>query len=285
MMYSKNEIIQDFLNLGISKGDVVFIRGNLGKIGRIRDKNRRVLLESILEVIGKEGTLVTLGFSKAFPFYSVNKEFIFNESTPTIVGALEKEFLAYPGCKRSKHPTNSFLAIGENADYILEGHNESSLSYEPMRKIIELNSKMILFGIIKNSPGFTTVHYAQQELGLTKKSLLNGFFRVFYCKDGDKKLFIKRDVGGCSGGFDKFYKSYLDSGILRSGKIGSSSAILVSALESYRIEYDLLKENNSYHFCDNPVCMSCRASWKYNLIYLPTYLVLKTLNTIFKLKR
>lgn len=48
--------------------------------------------------------------------------------------------------------------------------------YDPIKKLIELNAKMIIFGIIDESPGFfTTVHYAQQELGLTKQSFLTIF--------------------------------------------------------------------------------------------------------------
>lgn len=283
IMITKNNLIENFKNLGIEEGDTVFIRGNLGKVGRL--KKRDIFLESLLEVIGENGTIVTLGFTKSFLFYKLDKNFIFNRNTESTTGGLSKLFMRHVDCKRSEHPTNSFLAIGKNAKYILEGHNENSLSYDPMKRVIELNSKMIIFGIIKESPGFTTVHFAQQELGLTKKSFASGLLRVYYTKKGIKKLFIRRDIGGCSLGFDKFYKYYLDQNILKLGQVGNSQAISVDAQSAYEIEYNLIQKNNSFHFCDDPLCLSCRASWKYDIKYLPNFIIMKAFNYIFKGKK
>lgn len=278
MMITKNSLIENFKNLNIQKGDTVFIRGNLGKIGRLKERN--IFLESLLELIGDNGTIITLGFTKSFPFYKLDKNFVFNKSTESTTGALSKLFMSNYDCKRSEHPTNSFLAIGHNAEYILENHNENSLSYDPMKRVIELNAKMIIFGIVDESPGFTTVHFAQQELGLTKKSFMSRLFRVYYNKGGEKKLFIRKDIGGCSLGFDKFYKHYINQNILKIGQIGNSQAISTEAQKAYEIEYSLIHQNNSFHFCDDPLCISCRASWKYDLKYLPNYIILKILTKI-----
>ena len=159
----------DFINLGITQGDTVLIRGNLGKVGRIK---KEIFLKSLLDVVGPNGTIVTLGFTKAFPFYKVDKDFIFDLQTKPNTGALGSIFLNHPQAQRSCHPTNSYIAIGKNAQYILENHDENSLIYDPMKKLIELNAKMLIFGIIEDSPGFTTVHLAQQELGLDRKSVV-----------------------------------------------------------------------------------------------------------------
>jgi aminoglycoside N3'-acetyltransferase len=271
----------DFKSLGISESDTVFIRGDLGKVGRIEGKKRELFLQSLQEVIGKNGTIVSLGFTKAFPFYRVDKSFVFDSESLPITGALGKLFLNYPDCKRSSHPTNSFFAIGRNAKYIVDGHNEKSLSYSPIEKIIKLKAKMIVFGTILSSPGFTTVHYAQEVLGLTQKSLFKGLYKVYYMKNGKKKLFVRKDAGGCSKGFSKFYQHYIHHGIVKLGCIGESTAMLVPADMAYKIEYELLTKDPSYLFCDDISCLSCRATWSYDLKYTPYFIISKIFKRLF----
>lgn len=273
-MNTREEFVENFKELGLKEGDIVFIRGNLGKVGRLRP--RELILDVLFEIIGDSGTVVTLGFTNSFPFYKVDKSYIFNKKTIPNTGAFGKLCLNYKGAKRSNHPTNSFIAIGKYADEILGDHDENSMLYTPIKNLIDLNAKMLIFGILDTNPGFTTVHYAQQELGLTKKSFLKFFFRTYYKDEqGNIKLFKKSDVGGCSLGFGKFYPYYLASGFLKIGKLGNSSAVIIDAKDAYKIEYNLLKENSSFHFCDNPLCLSCRASWKYDVKYIPNFLILK----------
>ena len=119
-------------------------------------------------------------------------------------------------------------------------------------------------------------------MGLTKKSFFKNFFRVLYKDiDGNIKLFKKKDIGGCSAGFDKFYQYYNLKGISKIDTIGRSQAMIVNAKDSYSIEYDLINNDNSFYFCDNPLCLSCRVSWKYNLMSVPSFLILKLIS-IFK---
>lgn len=259
--------------LGIQEGDTVFVRGNLGKLGRM--KPRSLFLDTLLDIVSTEGTVVTLGFSKIFPFYRVDKQYVFDKDSLSTSGALAKSFMQHLDCQRSMHPSNSFLAIGKEAEYILEGHNAYSLSYTPMQKIINLKAKMLIFGIIDDSPGFTTVHYVQEVLGLTHKSWLKGLFKVYYRQEGETMLFTRRDIGGCSAGFDTFYKYYLNAGVVKIGSLGNTQAMVVPAIGAYEIEYKLIKENPSVHFCNNILCFSCRVSWKYDFKYIPTFFILK----------
>jgi len=280
MLEIKKLLIADFKRLGLVDGDTVLIRGNLGKIGRM--KPREVLLDALFEVIGQNGTVVTLGFTKSFPFYKVNKNYIYDQNTIPETGALGKLCLHYKGAKRSTHPTNSFIAIGKHADEIVNDHDESSMLYDPIKKIIELDAKMIIFGIISDSPGFTTVHYVQQQLNLTKQSLFKNLFRVYYKnKTNDIQLYKKSDIGGCSAGFGKFYQHYLSNNLLKIGTIGKSSVLSIKAREAYDLEYKLIKSNNSFHFCDNPLCVSCRLSWKYDMKYALSFFTLK-ISSLFK---
>lgn len=57
---------------------------------------------------------------KSFPLYKVDKKYIFEENTIPETGALGKLCLDYRNAQRSRHPTNSFIAIGKYADEILK---------------------------------------------------------------------------------------------------------------------------------------------------------------------
>ena len=277
-MLSQEDFIKDFKSLGLVKGDTVFLRGNIAKLGRMKPRN--LFLDSLLAYLGEEGTVVTLGFSKTFPFYAVDKSYLFTKESPSSSGALSKLFMAYSQCQRSTHPSHSFLAIGKNAKDILAGHTPQSLSYSPMQKLIDFKAKMIIFGIVAQSPGFTTVHFAQEQLGLTQKSWFKNFFRVYYDAQGEKKYFKRKDFGGCSAGFAKFYPYYMEKQVLTIGKLVQAEALSIEASRAYEIEHKLLSQNPSFHFCDNALCLSCRVAWKYDKKYLLNFIVLKLLEKI-----
>ena len=60
---------------------------------------------------------------------------------------------------------------------------------------------------------------------------------------------------------------------MKTGQLGKSNAILVDADSAFKIEYNLLKSNPSFHLCDDSLCFSCRCSWTYNIKGSPYFLV------------
>ncbi|KGK43297.1 hypothetical protein LH51_01325 [Nitrincola sp. A-D6] len=282
-MIDKDSLIEDLKNLGIKSGDTVFIRASLSKVGRLKSSDRNIIIESLLESVGENGTLVTLGFTKIFSFWNLKDDYVFDKNTPSTTGALSKMFLGNPNCKRSQHPCCSFLAIGPKSDYILEGHNEQSTSYIPIKKLIDLNAHCLLIGCIDDSPGFTTVHYVQEELGLTNRSLISSIFRVYYkSESGKNELFIRKDIGGCSAGFDKFYGHYLKAGILKVGRFGNANCISAYASDLYKIDKDLIRNNKKFPLCDNSECVICRCTWTYNLTDIPKFILAKIRKVFFR---
>ncbi len=280
--YSKEDLTAHLRELGVNEGDTLFVRATLQKLGKIEAPFKKTIMDALLEAVGPEGTLLTLGFTKSF-FLGIGAdkpEHIYTQDTMPETGALGKLFHAHPQCKRSTHPTNSYLAIGKNAQVLTENHNENSLSYDPMGTLIELKGKMLLLGCLQDSPGFTTVHYVQQKLGLTKRSILCNLLKVYFNKDGKKTLFKRVDIGGCSAGFKRLYIDYLEQNILKSGKIGNASSLLIGAPEAYEIEYKRLQENNKYFMCENPLCTSCRMTWWFSLSSMPKFVVQKTFHII-----
>ena len=105
-------------------GDVLFN----GSIGRTETRLKDLILDVFKEVLGEEGTMVSLSFTKQFPFFNVDKDFVFNKKTISISGALPNLMIKQENSFRSRHPGSSFVAIGKNAEYIT---SECKSSKEP----------------------------------------------------------------------------------------------------------------------------------------------------------
>ena len=113
-LYSKNDIINSIINIGIKSTDTLLVHSSMKSIGKVENGADSVL-DAFMEYM-KEGLLI-------FPTYTwkqMNDEYnIFNpETEPSCVGILSNIFRKRPGVIRSLHPTHSVAAYGEDAaDY------------------------------------------------------------------------------------------------------------------------------------------------------------------------
>lgn len=273
-MIKMENLKQDFERLGIRDGDTVLIRAGMRSVGKI-DGGVEAFITALLQVVGAEGTVVSLAFTKSSFIRRPKIEDCFTLESKSISGALPNVMLKYQGACRSKHPTCSYVAIGKNALAITSSHDETSGSYEPIRKIVELNGKCVLVGCVGDSPGFTTTHLAESDLGLLKRYMFSKLIRTYYRseKDGKIRLYSRRDVGLCSKSYYKFYSLYVRAGILKSGHIGNAYSILVPAKEAYDIEYATLRDKPRFNVCDSPYCMICNGGRWDRLWRLPLFIV------------
>lgn len=271
-MYSIEKLKNDLLGLGINKGDTVLVRADLGAIGKLETKKREDYINFILEAVGEEGTIIGLSFTGGF-FIKKNKNIVFDGTNKSYTGAFANTMLAHPKAARSTHPTNSYVAIGKNAKYILENHDENSGAYEPIRKIVQLDGKMILIGCVESSPGFTTTHLAEVDLGLHKRIIFPTLNGAFYKQNNEIKLFKRKDIGSCSSTFYKFYGHYVKNELLIQGNVGNAYSILIDAKKAYDLDFNILKSNPKITICDNPSCMLCRARRWDNLIDMPMFII------------
>lgn len=271
-MFSLENLKNDLETLGVKKGDTLLIRADLGSIGKLVTKKREDYINFMLEAVGEEGTIVGLSFTDGF-FVIKNKNKIFDGANKSYTGAFANTMLSHPKAFRSKHPTNSYVAIGKNAKYILENHDENSGSYEPIRKIVELEGKMILIGCVESSPGFTTTHLAEVDLGLHKRIIFPNLNGAYYKKGNEIKLFKRKDLGSCSSTFYRFYGHYVKNELLQQGYIGNAYSILIDAKKAFDLDLKILESNPKITICDNPNCMMCRARRWDNLKDMPMFLI------------
>jgi aminoglycoside 3-N-acetyltransferase len=259
------DLERDLSTLGLKSGDHVLVRASLNRITQVSAGRGTALVKALTEVVGSTGTVLGLTFTQTFLRPHSRRDYIFDREVPSVTGGFAETLRTWPGAIRSAHPTNSFAAVGGQAAEILHGHGPDKSCFWPLEKLCELDGKMLLVGCLSDSPGFSTVHLAQHMLGLSTRSLFSGLSGVLYRDaDGDIKLFRRRDVPGCSRGFDKYYGEYVRSGLLRTGYVGGAYAALISAREAFKLELGLLRANPRSALCRNSDCAFCRGSLFYN---------------------
>ena len=278
-----NKIKLQLNKIGLKNGDTLFVKADLIAIGEL-SRNSIDYVRVFLDILGDKGTLVGAAFTNN-TFIIKNKNYIFDGTNRANTGSFANIMLSHPKAIRSTHPTNSFVAIGQNAKFILNGHDHKSGAYEPIRKIIQLKGKTMVIGCVASNPGLATTHLTETDLGLHKRIILPKLNNCYYRNDdGVVSLFRRSDIGGCSYTHQKFYAHYLMYNILQQGYIGNAYSILADAEKAYVIEKKILRKNPKYNICDRPNCFLCRARRWDNLKDMPFFLIKKIYQKLISTK-
>jgi len=281
---SSESLVAEIKSLGIVRGDTLFIAADLLRVGYFIENKTQTYkrwMDILLETVGEDGTLVIPAYTKSFFRFGKDRSYIFTKDSIPESGALSAAFYSHPKVKRSTHPTNSCFAIGKNADYILEGHDENSSSYLPYLKVIDLKGKNLMIGAFAdNRLAPMAMHCAQEFLGVNRKKWSVGLMQSNYLdQDGVIKRFTRWDTGGCTGAGYKALGHHVIQDAVRFGIVGKSIAACINCEKSMKIFTEILQKNPNFLRCDNKYCPDCFGS----PIYLhPFFWISKIKNKIIK---
>ncbi|MDW7712329.1 MAG: AAC(3) family N-acetyltransferase [Deferrisomatales bacterium] len=257
---SKRDLLEGLRDLGIERGDVIFVHSSLGSLGYVRGGPRAVI-ESLYEAVGPEGTLMV-------PTYFVPGGTVLAAArTPGYVfdprrhganlGALPSAFLKFPGIERSIHPTHSVSAVGKQARYVTEGHHRAPSIFgagSPWDRLIELGGKVVGLGV---SMGPISFYHVLQDRVLDAYPIpvhLKETF-VMKCRDWDGNLnevpvraydpahAVRRiDQKGREDLRRYFWREFERAGLLNSGRVGEATAWFIPARQFYEHLHRLMLE-------------------------------------------
>ena len=109
--YTKNDIKNALIDVGIKKGDSIFIHSNLGFFGKLKDCQTiedycENVKDVFLDILGSEGTLIVPTFSYSF----CNNEDFDAKKTQGICGAFSEYIRLSSESIRSEDPNFSISA-------------------------------------------------------------------------------------------------------------------------------------------------------------------------------
>ena len=183
--YNKNDILKSLKNIGIKKGDLVFVNSEIYKLGVLDDSINiniyDIFFKSIKKIIGSTGTICLNTFT--FNTLRNGDKFIFEDKKSTS-GGFSKYILNKKKIIRSKHPVYSITAIGSKAKKICEKNSFHNFGYNsPYEKFARLNGKILNLGMDPWRNPYN--HVAEHMMGVPYR--FNKFTKVDYKKKGLKK--------------------------------------------------------------------------------------------------
>jgi aminoglycoside 3-N-acetyltransferase len=262
-LISKDELVSDLRRVGVEPGSILYVRAKSSAVGSTPSKT--TFFEALLEAVGPEGTLILPAFTSYGKRWARTPT-VFTPQTPASSGAL-----SHPKALRSTHPTHSFVAIGPEAAWLLSGHDHTKPAFYPVARMIERQTMMTIIGCDAESPGFSTVHYAQEKMGLSQQHLQRYLYQVSIPLQDDANrenkavLWRPSEVPGCSMGFRNLYPHYIRRQAIQITRIGQAYSIFGNASDLFEADQEALHANARVALCTNPTCVSCRVLRLYNM--------------------
>jgi aminoglycoside 3-N-acetyltransferase len=216
-------------------------------------------IDALLEALGPAGTIMANTYTEHFGLSRIKTgrvDYVFDyRTTPCNTGLIPEMIRQRPDALRSRHPVTSVAAIGCMARYLTEGHGVDAPAYSPYSRLAEINGKYLSIGIGKRLVGFR--HEAQYRAGLLgvvpKKLGVN-----YLDDDGVTRLFINREPPGCVTTLGRLVDHLESVGLVRKGKLGLATTLLVPVQEGLFEMTQLLKARPEINLCDRVGCLWCR---------------------------
>ena len=257
---TKEDLKRDLEELGICKGDIVFVHSSLKRLGYV-EGGAQAVLEALIETVSTTGTIVVPTYHTAGgTMYStcLEKDYIFDPRTAsTHLGAIPLAALKFPNVQRSIHPTHSVSAIGHHAKYLTEAHQLAASTFgkdSPWERLVKLNGKVLGLGI---SLAPVTFYHMIEDLMLDEFPVPVRMSKTYFlkCIDWNGNL-IRVPVNPLDPRFSKtrieqahrqdlrsyFWSEFKNIGLLKTGKVGRATSWLISSQSFLNHLVDMAKE-------------------------------------------
>lgn len=246
-MYTKNNIIDYIINLGIKPTDTLLIHSSMKSIGEVEGRADTVL-DAFMKYM-EEGLLI-------FPTHTwaqINNQYnIFKpETEPSCVGILSNLFFKRPNVVRSWHPTHSVAAYGKDAAEYVSGEERWDTPCPRggcWGRLYDRKAKILFLGCsLKRN---TFLHSVEEWNNIPNRLADTHENLKILTPNGD---IIDRpmrrhhsSVGDVSQNYDKMLEPFLYKGIAKKGYIGDAESVLCDVAGMADLTTSFLRRNPDF---------------------------------------
>jgi aminoglycoside 3-N-acetyltransferase len=238
------DLIERFRSLGLREGNIVIIHSSFKSFGGV-EGGPQTVIDALLKVLGKEGTLIMPTFNFDWCEESPNGVFDLG-NTPSKMGILTEIVRKMPGAKRTLHPFYSFAIYGKFADKLSKTDNHDSFGKDSIfAKIHELNAWIMIIGLTYNQ-SMTFFHYIEQQEGVDYRFMkdFSGWIIANGGRYRDTYKMLVRDINkGAMTAVDPMGEVLEKRGVVKIRKIGQSLVKLMRVKDVYKITAEEMKNN------------------------------------------
>jgi aminoglycoside 3-N-acetyltransferase len=248
--FSKEDIISNLIEIGISKGDNVLVHSSLSRIGHLSD-GPKTICDALLEVVGESGTILMptspnnvfqLNYIRNTPYFDVAK-------SVSKTGAITEYFRTLEGAERSLHPTEPVSAIGANAAYFTKDHFNQLTPYNeksPFYKISEEGGKILYIGVSLAMAG-TNLHTLEDAVDFKFPVYYPEIFEIDVIDKNGEKHRVKTKVHNPAWSkkrkCDELIPMFIEEGAVKKVQIGQAETLLVDAKKFLAVMIDKYNED------------------------------------------
>tara|TARA_B100001758_G_scaffold246314_1_gene261112 strand:+ start:1023 stop:1916 length:894 start_codon:yes stop_codon:yes gene_type:complete len=166
-----NQLLSDFIKIGIKHGDHILVHSSLSKIGYVKNGPLDVI-NSLIESVGDNGNLLMPSSPNAFLQldYIQSLDCFDVCNTPSALGIISEKFRSIKGVIRSEHPTEPVCCYGPLAKEYTKDHFGEITPYtdkSPFYKLAQNNGKILYLGVTLDNAG-TSLHLLEDAVGKFK---------------------------------------------------------------------------------------------------------------------
>lgn len=251
-MYTKEQMKNDLVKLGIKKGDVILMHSSYKSLGGI-EGGAMAVFEALTETIGEDGTLIIPALS--YDNIDYNQPVFDKATTQTCIGYLPEFFrTSFPDVKRSLHATHSCCVWGKLTDEIIEDHeldNTPVGKNSPFSKLPYYDGKILMLGCFGN---ITMMHGVEETIIPIPKFNCDYGSRITYIlKDGNKvierKSYRHNFLDECGNHIDQCYSrvyDILEGDEISHGYVLDAECYLIDAKATWRKAQIKMLEDINY---------------------------------------
>lgn len=240
------DIRNSFDQVGLENGDTVMLHCDAMVTAQFppapNAKRFDLLVDTLEEVLGEDGTLVLPTFT-----YSFTQGDVFDiRHSPSSVGAISEFFRTRSGVVRSSDPLFSVAAKGRHAAKFADSNNEDCFGKgSAFDLLLALDGKVLCLGCSLDRVTF--VHYVEQRRGVDYR-YLKRFSGEIIDLDGKRRfhtvrLYVRDLEKDSDVSLSKLRQRLVCAGLLKSAELGRVGIAAVGCGDFFRIAQSLLDED------------------------------------------
>ncbi len=242
-------------HFGLKRGDSVWISSDVKEllyscIEHDDDTDLNVLLDSVMDIVGEEGTVLIPTFNWDF---CKGRTFDIRKS-PSQTGSIGKIALKRDDYIRTKHPIYSFAVWGAAAKELAAMDNRSSFGADgPFRWCRDHDTKNVFIDV-ECQHSYTFVHYVEEMVGVPYRYLKN-FTAGYIDEDGNESIRtysmhvrdLRADIYVTIYPYEEEFKA---AGASRRYEVNGIPMKTISMGKTYDIILRDVRDNNSSKLCE-----------------------------------
>ncbi len=245
----KEELLKRFKDLGIQRGDAVFLHTQLFAFGELvsnKDEYCRIFLDPLKEAVGyPDGTIAALTYTTSFG--SRGEPFVY-ETSKSEAGMLTEYIRTLPEAIRSLHPLGSIAAIGNKAVFICKNISRSQFGWNSVyHRLHQVQAKCLYLGLTVGDT-CTFMHYVEHLYGVSHAYHKAYFHPVYSGGKLQRAPFLSfvRNRKSTPYDFLRFQDHLRSKKMVRESEYNGAPLQVVSTVDCFDEGMKLLDENPSY---------------------------------------